>query len=318
MSERPKLGIGLAAVARPAYITSGRDRDLGGNRDVPALERRTREILDAAVAAGIGYVDVARSYGRAEEFLARWLADHPEVSVRVGSKWGYRYVGDWQLDAAVHEVKDHSLAAFTEQRDQSLALLGGRLSVYSVHSATPATGVLDDVPLRRELAALRERGIRVGVSTSGPEQAATIRRALQVTADGEPLFTWVQATWNVLETSAEAALAEAADAGACVVVKEALANGRLAPGGQDGTRGVRRLHELAAECGVGADVLAIAAAADRPWASWVLSGAVSTEQLRSNARAVDVVLPAWVRGELGTLAEEPARYWSLRSGRAWA
>jgi aryl-alcohol dehydrogenase-like predicted oxidoreductase len=50
-------------------------------------------VLDAAVESGIGDVDVARSYGRAEEFLAGWLAARPGVRMGVGSKWGYRYVG---------------------------------------------------------------------------------------------------------------------------------------------------------------------------------------------------------------------------------
>src|SRR6185437_6107039 len=139
-----RLGIGLAAVGRPAYITAGRQADLGGERDVEALRRRAYEVLDAAYAAGIRYVDAARSYGRAEEFLAGWLAAHPEAGdVEIGSKWGYRYVGDWRLDAEVHEVKDHSLAAFTEQLAQTRAWLGDRLSVYHVHSATLETGVLE-------------------------------------------------------------------------------------------------------------------------------------------------------------------------------
>ena len=111
---RDRIGIGLAAVARPAYITAGRDRDLGGQRGVDDLRARTWAVLDAAVDAGVRYVDVARSYGRAEEFLAGWLAARPGATVSVGSKWGYRYVGGWRTDAEVHEVKDHSLEAFRE------------------------------------------------------------------------------------------------------------------------------------------------------------------------------------------------------------
>src|SRR5262245_47769851 len=122
-----RLGIGLAAVARPAYITSGRDGDLGDRRTVEDLERRTHELLSAAYARGVRYVDVARSYGRAEEFLAGWLATRSADDVLVGSKWGYRYVGDWRRDADVHEIKDHSLDAFAEQLAETEALLDGRL-----------------------------------------------------------------------------------------------------------------------------------------------------------------------------------------------
>ena len=310
------LGIGLAAVARPAYITSGRERDLGEQRSVEDLRQRTWAVLDAAVAAGIGYVDVARSYGRAEEFLASWLRARPDATVEIGSKWGYRYVGGWRLDADTHEVKDHSLAAFLQQRDETLALLGDQLRVYHVHSATLETGVLDDAPLHRALAGLRERGVAVGISTSGPEQVTAVRRALEVRVDGRPLFTSIQSTWNVLETSVAPALAEAVEAGARVLVKEGVANGRLAPGGQD-SAGARRVAELAASLEVDVDVLALAAALAQPWAGVVLSGAVTPAQVRSNASAARLDVPAAVLDELTGLAEDPAAYWGARSQRSW-
>lgn len=312
-----RLGIGLAAVARPAYITEGRARDLGEERAPEQLERRTWEVLDAAVGAGMRYVDVARSYGRAEEFLASWLAARPHVEVEVGSKWGYRYVGGWRLDAPTHEVKDHSLAAFEQQWAQTWALLGDRLTAYHVHSATLDTGVLDDVGVHRALQPLRERGIAVGISTSGPQQAEAVRRALEITVDGSALFTSFQSTWNVLETSAGTALAEAAAAGASVLVKEALANGRLAQGAADDRPGPLRLRRLAAQLGVAPDALGIAAALARPWATRVLSGAVTPEQVRSNSTAAALDLPAAVLEELEELAEDPRDYWGLRSGRAW-
>ena len=311
-----RLGLGLAAVARPAYLTAGRAADLGTAREVPDLERRTHEVLDAAAAEGVGYLDAARSYGLAEQFLASWLAAHPDAAVEVGSKWGYRYVGGWRLDADVHEVKDHSLAAFLEQREQTLALLAGRLTVYHVHSATLETGVLEDTEVHAAMAQLRDTGVRVGVSTSGPAQADAVRRALDVVVDGAPLFTSFQATWNVLETSAATALGEAAQTGAQVIVKEPVANGRLAPGGAD-SPAARRVHGLADGLGVGADVLAIAVALAQPWATWVLSGAVTAEQVRSNAAAARLRVPAAVLEELPGLAEPAPDYWSARAQRAW-
>lgn len=314
-----RLGIGLAAVARPAYITSGRSRDIGARRSVEDLRLRTWAVLDAAYAAGIRYVDVARSYGRAEEFLAGWLASRPGTGdVQVGSKWGYRYVGDWRLRAEVHEVKDHSAAAFAEQSAQSLDLLGPRLGTYHVHSATLDSGVLADGAVHRAMAALRERGIRAGISTSGPAQGDAVRRALEVRVDGEPLFTSFQSTWNVLEPSAGPALADAAATGARVIVKEPVANGLLAPGGGDGSAAVRRVEGLAADLGVPIDQLAIAAALARPWADLVLSGAVDAVQVVSNVAAAGVVVPADVADALREVAGNPHEYWAARSARGWS
>ena len=167
------IGLGLAAVARPAYITSGRDTDLGSQRSIDDLRRRSHALLDAAYTAGVRYVDVARSYGRAEEFLAQWLATRPDVDdVVVGSKWGYRYVGGWRLDADVHEVKDHSASAFEEQVAQTRALLGDRLSIYHVHSVTTDSPALTDIGLHRRLASPSRRWRpRSGSRRPGPPRS---------------------------------------------------------------------------------------------------------------------------------------------------
>ena len=82
------IGLGLAAVGRPGYITVGRDHDLGADRSVESLERRSHEVLTAAYEAGIRYFDAARSYGLAERFLASWLQRRglSPNDVTVGSK----------------------------------------------------------------------------------------------------------------------------------------------------------------------------------------------------------------------------------------
>jgi aryl-alcohol dehydrogenase-like predicted oxidoreductase len=316
--EVTPVGLGLAALGRPAYIDLGRDHDLGGDRAVQDLERRCHQVLDAAWAAGVRYLDAARSYGRAEAFLASWLGARglaPDA-VTVGSKWGYTYVGDWRMDAEVHEVKDHSLAALRRQLGESRALLGDQLDLYQVHSATLDSGVLTDRAVLDELARLRAAGTVVGLSTSGAGQADTLRRALQVEVDGVAPFTCVQATWNLLEPSAGPALAEAKAAGWGVIVKEAFANGRLSPHGQGPAAAA--LGRVAARHGVGVDAVALAAALANPWADAVLSGAVTPAQLEANLAALRVELAPDELEELSALAEPPDRYWAERAALAWA
>ncbi|HEV3461188.1 MAG TPA: aldo/keto reductase [Candidatus Dormibacteraeota bacterium] len=291
------VGLGLAAVGRPGYITLDREKDLGSDRSVSSLERRAHDVLGAAYDAGIRYFDAARSYGFAERFLASWLHERalPPRAVTVGSKWGYTYVGNWKVDAPVHEVKDHSLAALRRQIDESRTLLGEYLDLYQIHSATLESGVLDDHAVLAELNSLRAGGLTIGMSVSGPHQSEVIRRALAVSVDGVNPFQSVQATWNLLEPSAGPALAEAHAAGWGVIIKEALANGRLADRDQD----------------------AIAAALANPWVDVVLSGAVIETQVRSNAGALGVHLSPDRLAQLSKLAEPPEQYWKERGQLAW-
>src|SRR5262245_58453960 len=98
------IGLGLAALGRPGYLTLGHGSDIGSDRSVEAMERHAHAVLDAAYELGIRYFDAARSYGRAEEFLASWLRDRSPGDVSVGSKWGYTYTADWEIDADPPEV----------------------------------------------------------------------------------------------------------------------------------------------------------------------------------------------------------------------
>jgi aryl-alcohol dehydrogenase-like predicted oxidoreductase len=310
-----RVGLGLAALGRPAYITSGRGADLP-DRSVAGLRARTFAVLDAAYAAGVRYFDAARSYGRAEEFLAGWLAAGAHEDAIAGSKWGYRYTADWRLDAKVNEVKEHSLAMFTCQLSQTRALLGDRLALYQVHSLTEDSPLLRDHALLAAMAALRDQGVLIGLSTSGPQQADTVRRALAIEVGGAPLFAAVQVTWNLLETSVGVAAGEAAAAGWAVLVKEPVANGRLAPGG-DAAAPDSPLARFAAGVCATPDAVAIAAALAQPWATVVLSGAVSPAQLQSNLAALRLAIPPGAGTELG-LTEPAAAYWSARAARPWA
>jgi aryl-alcohol dehydrogenase-like predicted oxidoreductase len=137
------------------------------------------------------------------------------------------------------------------------------------------------------------------------QQAQTIERALDV-----GIFDTVQATWNLLEQSASSALAAAHEAGLGVIVKEALANGRLTARGD-----VALVQELAERSGATPDVLALAVVLAQPWADVVLSGAATVETLRSNLAALELDIE--VPPELAELAEDPASYWKERSALTW-
>jgi len=305
-----QIGLGLAAIGRPAYINLGRMRDLGADRSVETLRSEAEALLDAAWAAGVRWVDAARSYGRAEEFLAGWLRSRgiePDA-LTVSSKWGYAYVGDWRMDAEVHERKQLTADQLRRQLAETQALLGGYLDLYAIHSATVESGVLDDAEVLGLLADLRASGVRVGLSTSGPRQADAIDRAVSLGA-----FDAVQSTWNLYERSAGPALQRAHAAGMTVLVKEGVANGRLA-----GEAAPGELALEAARLGVGPDAVALAAIAARPWVDVVLSGAVTAEMLASNLAAREIAWDDALEERLAGLAREPERYWGERAELPWS
>src|SRR5262249_49147231 len=178
-------------------VDEGKERGVGGRGG------GTRSGLDWARAWGVRYVDAARSYGRAEQFLGEWLTSHESVAgdTTVGSKWGYRYTGEWRLDVKVQEVKDLSVENLRRQFAESRSFLANYLRLYQIHSATLESEVLDDRDVLTELRRIKDSGLAIGLTVTGPLQSATIARALEL-----DLFDTVQATWNLLERSATEAL----------------------------------------------------------------------------------------------------------------
>ena len=318
-----RLGLGLAALGRPGYVTLNHASDLGGSYDPSSMESHAHKVLDAAFDAGIRYIDAARSYGRAEDFLASWLRKR-EIEpgeVSVASKWGYTYTAGWSTSATQHEVKDHSLTAFNRQLAESVERLGRHLSLYQIHSVTAEGKTLDDDALIDAIARLRERGIKAGLSVSGAGQDVAIRRSLEVHRDGQRVFDSIQATWNLLERGAERALEDAHSAGMKVVVKESLANGRLTHGNRDDDKVfaplVARIRGLAEARGTTIEMLALAAALARPWADVVLTGAATESQIRSSVAALEVPYDADLENQLRPISIASDEYWTVRGSFRW-
>jgi aryl-alcohol dehydrogenase-like predicted oxidoreductase len=313
------IGLGMAALGRPGYVNLGHAEDLESDYDATAMERRAHVVLDAAWEAGVRYFDAARSYGQAERFLGSWLSSRNPHNVTIGSKWGYTYTAGWQVDAEVHEVKEHSLQVLERQWRESKELLGDSLSLYQIHSATLDSGVLDNQEVLSELARLRAQGIRIGLSLSGAAQVETLRKAVPIALDGVRLFDSVQATWNLLEPSAGPALSEARAAGMGIIIKEALANGRLTDRNTDPAFAAKLeiLKRQASQLNTTVDALALAVCLYQPWVDVVLSGAATVSHLLSNLTALQLKLDDEALAGLSTLAEPTEFYWEKRKRMAW-
>jgi aryl-alcohol dehydrogenase-like predicted oxidoreductase len=315
------LGLGLAALGRPGYINLGHGQDIPEGHDEADMRQHADRILDAAWMAGIRYFDAARSYGKAEDFLGSWLDSRgvePGQAV-VGSKWGYTYTAGWKVEAKIHEVKDHSLDVLKKQWLETQQRLGAHLDLYQIHSATLESGVLSDHAVHQELARLKRQGVAIGLTASGPAQAAILERAAEIMFDGRPLFDCFQATWNLLERSAGAVLGDLHQAGFGIIVKEALANGRLTERNAEAQfiEAMRQLQAEAERLESTPDALALAAVLDQPWADVVLSGAATVSQLHSNLRSVNVGWDAAADLTLQSLADSPHTYWQRRASLRW-
>mmetsp|Transcript_19278 Transcript_19278/g.61055 ORF Transcript_19278/g.61055 Transcript_19278/m.61055 type:complete len:350 (-) Transcript_19278:610-1659(-) len=325
-AKMPRLGIGLAALGRPGYINLGRAdefSELGEARTKEAMQERCHRVLDVARDLGLKYFDAARSYGEAEAFLGAWLTSR-EIKpgeLVVGSKWGYRYNADWKVETGgePHEIKDHSVSHLRSQTLETEERLGSHLCLYQIHSATLESGVLDNAEVLAELARLKlERGWKIGLSVSGPQQAVVIRKACAL----EPrLFDCVQATYNLMEQASQEALEEASRQGMEVIIKEAMANGRLLAKGR--SPAADAVLKLAGELDVPPDALCLAAVMRQPFAPMVLSGAATEEQLRSNVRALEIAEDGGMLTDKALTALMQAclanseEYWAERSALQW-
>ena len=107
-----------------------------------------------------------------------------------------------------------------------------------------------------------------------------------------------------------------------VIVKEAMANGRLLKGAK-----AARIQACADRLGVSPDAVCLAAVMVQQFRPMVLSGAATPQQVQSNAAALalaDKVLSGedkGARSELDALLNDtvitPDAYWAERAALAW-
>ncbi len=316
-----RMGLGLAALGRPGYINLGHGDDLK-NIDVDTMKSQAYDVLDVAWEMGIRYFDVARSYGKAEAFLGDWLRSRqilPET-VTVGSKWGYTYTANWQVKAETHEVKEHSLAVLRRQWQETQTHLGDYLDLYQVHSATLDSGILDNDEVLDELAQLKSKGVAIGLSLSGAKQVQTLSRAVKIERNSARLFDCVQVTWNLLERSTTEILQAAHQDGMGVIVKEAVANGRLTPRNSEFLSHNEKFSEITqqvAQLETTVDAFALAGVLHQPWADVVLSGVAQVNHLQSNLRAFDVAYDGEIDTNLKDVSESSVDYWQTRDQLGW-
>lgn len=309
------IGLGTAAIGRPQYINI-KQKTGAGTEPFQLNQFREKGIamLEAAYQSGIRYFDTAAGYGIAEEMLIEWLSHKQDAGITLATKWGYTYVAGFDPNAKVHEIKEHSLQKLNEQWEHSKKLLS-HLSVYQIHSATLESGVLDSKEILSRLAELKdEYRIKIGLTVSGSKQNETLLKALDIDVDGKPLFDVCQVTYNVYEQSINDIIGKIKNANIFVVVKEALANGRVF-GNKKYPHYLPHytlLYELAEKYNTGVDAVAIRYCMDSIKPNVVLSGAYNEDTLKQNMEAYDFTLAPEESEEIRAKSIQPAFYWNER------
>lgn len=312
------IALGTAAIGRPQYINI-RQED-AGELSLDAFRQRGFQVLDAAYKQGVRYFDTAPNYGMAEQMLLEWLEGKADADIEIATKWGYTYTADFDPDAIQHEVKEHSLEKLNEQWEVSRQLLP-RLTTYQIHSATFDTGVLNNESVLRRLAELKKQhGLFIGITTTGAGQVEVIKKALAVEIEGAALFDVFQVTFNVLDQSLATVAPTLAAAHKRLVIKEAMANGRIFPNTAypHYARMYNTLQGMAERYGVGVDAVAIRFCMDRIEPYQVLSGASRVSHLSDNLKAARFQLMQEDLEALKTLAVRPEAYWAERKQLGWS
>ena len=313
-----KIGLGLAAIGRPEYINVRQVVD--GDKSEEHYRENAFEMFDVAYAQGIRHFDTAPSYGKGEEFLQQWYLENPYKDLIFSTKWGYTYVADWNLGySGAHEIKEHSLTKLLEQWSVSKLLLPA-LKVYQIHSATFESGVLDNHEVLRKLYEIKNRtGLKMGISASGERQSEIVEYAAQIKIKNEPLFESFQVTYNLLETNSHSVLQSLIKEGKLIIVKEALANGRIFK--NDAYRHYKSLYaelqSLSEKYQVSVDAIALRFIMDHLQPGVVLSGAANTKQLSENMKALNFKLD---NKELISLKQHTVNsdvYWNERKNLKW-
>ena len=295
------LGLGLRALGGPAYINLGHGDDVD-DATVDGMERAAHAVLDrafGAACAGSTRPAPTASRGVPGELAAgaAGSAATTSGSARMGLRLHGRLAGGRRRRTRSRSSPAHSCAA-SGPRAGAVRPVAAALPDPLGHAGERRAGRPRGA---RGLDEVRAAGVRIGLSVTGTGQAATIDGALA--AGG---FDAVQATWNLHERSAEAALARAATPG-----WRSTSRRRWPTAGSP--RAARRRPCARPRGGGGRPPTRwrFAAALAQPWATVVLSGASTVAQLESNLAGAGAC--AW-DGGLDGLSEPAEATGSTRSG----
>jgi aryl-alcohol dehydrogenase-like predicted oxidoreductase len=286
-----KHGIKVSEISLGAWLTYGNSVD----------QKRTTEIVRAALDAGINYIDIAK--GEAERLVGKAIEGITRSDLVISSKVF------WPMSENIND-KGLSRKHILESIEKTLKRIGtDYLDLYFCHRFDKETEVEETA---RAMSDLVSQGKVLYWGTSVWEAEQIERAVGEAKALGGFLPSVEQPRYNMLDRHIEdAILPTCAHNGMGVVVWSPLAQGILTgkynEGVPKGTRGadtmwlagqltddnlskVRRLTVVAKEAGMTIAQLALAWILRRPEISSAIVGATSVPQLKENLAGCEVVL----------------------------
>ena len=133
------------------------------------------------------------------------------------------------------------------------------------------------------------------------------------------MFDSFQVTYNIFEQSTLPVLREVLNYGKKVIIKEALANGRVFQNDkfQHYNKAYAILEELSKKHNVGIDAIALRFVIESLNPTYILSGASNVSQLKQNLKVLDVGFNFKDLQVLKALEVPSEVYWNERSTLNW-
>jgi len=171
-------------------------------------------LLGGVLDLGINLIDTAAAYGTSEERLGRALA-HRRGEFVLSTKAGEEFNGG-------RSVFDFSAAGLRRSVQRSLrALRTDAVDLLLLHSNGQDLEVLEKSDAVATLIELRDAGLAAAIGFSGK----TVEGAQAALAWADAIMV----EYHALDTSHDAVMRAAHEAGVAVLVKKGLASGRLPP-----------------------------------------------------------------------------------------
>jgi len=203
----PPLGFGAFKIGRNEGIKYPRGYELPNDADV---ERLLNDVLDI----GITYIDTAPAYGLSEERIGRAIG-HRRDEYLLSTKVGERFEDG-------ESTYDYSTEAVSRSVERSLARLRTDVvDLLLVHAHRNDLSVLHDTDVVPAMQQMRERGWVRHLGFSG-YTADALQAAL-------PWADAIMVEYHLENRVLEPVITAAAARGVRVIVKKALASGRLEP-----------------------------------------------------------------------------------------